>query len=391
MIDNKFNIWLQNRINKYETNMGQEYIGFYNDDYDEILSEMLAIFHKNLNTLFEYMNYRLGNRHYTADASRDLIGLIENIEKFRGVAKKFNIAVCIDDYYQDVINKCNEFLSPSGGSAIPEDFKRISIIDYDSIFKIKTDEYIEITDKNKKYKIKYIGEGSYAKVFKYKDKEYNKTFVIKRANKNMREDELERFKLEFKSMKNLNSPYIVEVYRIDEKNMEYLMEYMDETLEQYIDKNNTKLNMNSRVMFVRQILRAFKYIHSKGVLHRDISTKNILVKKYEDTVVLKVSDFGLVKVPNSELTRKGTEIKGSLNDHKSLEILGFENFRIEHETYAITKLIYFIMTGKETLEKYNKTKYNEFVSKGISEKLDNRYKNIEEIELAFNILTRELK
>lgn len=391
MIDNKFNIWLQNRINKYETNMGQEYIGFYNDDYDEILSEMLAIFHKNLNTLFEYMNYRLGNRHYTADASRELIGLIENIEKFRGVAKKFNIAVCIDDYYQDVINKCNEFLSPSGGSAIPEDFKRISIIDYDPIFKIKTDEYIEITDKNKKYKIKYIGEGSYAKVFKYKDKEYNKTFVIKRANKNMREDELERFKLEFKSMKNLNSPYIVEVYRIDEKNMEYLMEYMDETLEQYIDKNNTKLNMNSRVMFVRQILRAFKYIHSKGVLHRDISTKNILVKKYEDTVVLKVSDFGLVKVPNSELTRKGTEIKGSLNDHKSLEILGFENFRIEHETYAITKLIYFIMTGKETLEKYNKTKYNEFVSKGISEKLDNRYKSIEEIELAFNILTRELK
>lgn len=207
----------------------------------------------------------------------------------------------------------------------------------------------------------------------------------------MREDELERFKLEFESMKNLNSPYIVEVYRIDEKNMEYLMEYMDETLEQYIDKNNTKLNINSRVMFVRQILRAFKYIHSKGVLHRDISTKNILVKKYEDTVVLKVSDFGLVKVPNSELTRKGTEIKGSLNDHKSLEILGFENFRIEHETYAITKLIYFIMTGKETLEKYNKTKYNEFVSKGISEKLDNRYKSIEEIELAFNILTRELK
>lgn len=153
MIDNKFNIWLQNRINKYETDMGEEYIGFYNDDYDEILSEMLAIFHKNLNKLFEYMNYRLGNRHYTADASRELIGLIEDIDKFRGVAKKFNIAVGIDDYYQDVINKCNEFLSSSGGSTIPKDFKRISIIDYDSIFKVKTDEYIEITDKNKNIKL----------------------------------------------------------------------------------------------------------------------------------------------------------------------------------------------------------------------------------------------
>lgn len=391
MIDNKFNIWLQNKINEYEIDIGKEYIGFYNDDYDEILSKMLAIFHKNLNKLFEYMNGRLGYGHYTAHESRELIRLIEDIEKFKNVAKKFNIDVYIDEHYQDVINKCDEFLSNSGGSPIPTDFKRISIIDYNSIFKIKTDEYIEIKDKNKKYKIKYIGEGSYAKVFKYKDKEYNKTFVIKRANKNMSEEELERFKLEFESMKNLNSPYIVEVYRMDETNMEYLMEYMDETLETYIAKNNTKLDINTRIMFVRQILRAFKYIHSKGILHRDISTKNILVKKYEDTVILKVSDFGLVKVPSSELTRKGTQIKGSLNDHKSLEILGFDNFKIEHETYALTKLIYFIMTGKETLEKYNKTKYNKFVSKGISEKLDNRYKSIEEIEREFNILTRELK
>ncbi|MFR9071628.1 MAG: hypothetical protein ACLVIU_14795, partial [Paraclostridium sp.] len=161
MIDNKFNIWLQNKINKYKTDMDEEYIGFYNDDYDKILSKMLAIFHKNLNKLFEYMNYRLGNGHYTADASRELIGLIEDIEKFKGIAKKFNIDVDIEEHYQDVINKCNEFLSPSGGSSIPENFKRISIIDYDSIFKIKTDEHIEIKDKNKKYKIKCICEGSY--------------------------------------------------------------------------------------------------------------------------------------------------------------------------------------------------------------------------------------
>lgn len=390
-MSNKFDIWLQNTINKYSPGIGDEYIGFYSDEYDVLLSGMLAIFHKQLNNLFEYLNHRLGYGHYTAHESRELIGLIEDIEKFKGVAKKFNVEVDIEENYQVAIDKCNEFLSPSGGSSIPKDFKRISIIDYDAIFKIKTEEHIEIKDKNKKYKIKSIGEGSYAKVFKYKDKEYNKTFAIKRANKNLREDELERFKLEFESMKNLNSPYIVEVYKFDEENMEYLMEYMDETLEEYIDRNNNKLSINDRTMLVRQILKAFKYIHSKDVLHRDISTKNILVKKYEDVVVLKVSDFGLIKIPNSELTRKGTEIKGSLNDHKSLEILGFDNFTIEHETYALTKLIYFIMTGKETLEKYNKSEYNEFVSKGISDDFSKRYKSIEDIELKFNQLIKNLK
>lgn len=390
-MSNKFDIWLQNTINKYSPDEGEEYIGFYSDEYDVLLNQILSIFHKQLNNLFEYLNHRLSYGHYTAHESRELIGLIEDIEKLKEVAKKFNVEVFIEESYQSTIDKCNEFLSSSGGSSIPDDFKRINIIDYDSIFKTKTEKYIELKDNNKRYKIKPIGEGSYAKVFKYKDKEYNKTFVIKRANKNLRDDELERFKLEFESMKNLNSPYIVEVYKFDEKNKEYLMEYMDETLEEYIDKNNTKLSINYRTMLVRQILRAFKYIHSKGVLHRDISTKNILVKKYEDVVVLKVSDFGLIKIPNSELTRKGTEIKGSLNDHKSLEIVGFENFTIEHETFALTKLIYFIMTGKETLEKYNKTKYNEFVSKGISDDLRNRYKNIEEIELGFNKLLKDLK
>lgn len=391
LINKKFDIWLENTIDKYDTDMGDEYLGFYTDEHNGPICKLLAIFHKQLNYLFEYLNHRLGYGHYTAHESRELIGLIEDIEKFKGVAKKFNIDVDIESSYHDAIYECGEFLSSSGGSSIPKDFKRISIIDYDAIFKIKTDEHIEIKDRNKKYKIKSIGEGSYAKVFKYKDKEYNKTFVIKRAHKSLRKDELERFKLEFESMKSLNSPYIVEVYRFDEDNNEYLMEYMDETLEEYIDKNNTKLNINDRTMLVRQILKAFKYIHSKDVLHRDISTKNILVKKYEDIVVLKVSDFGLIKIPNSELTRKGTEIKGSLNDHKSLEILGFENFTTEHETFALTKLIYFIMTGKETLEKYNKTPYNDFVSKGISDELKNRYKSIEEIEIGFNRLIKSLK
>lgn len=37
------------------------------------------------------------------------------------------------------------------------------------------------------------------------------------------------------------------------------------------------------------------------------------------------------------------------------------------------------MTGKETLEKYSKSEYNEFVSKGISDDFSKRYKSIEDI------------
>lgn len=36
---------------------------------------------------------------------------------------------------------------------------------------------------------------------------------------------------------------------------------MDATLDEYIQKNNTKLNAARRIGIVRQILRAFEYIH----------------------------------------------------------------------------------------------------------------------------------
>ncbi|GAA3404197.1 hypothetical protein GCM10020370_22660 [Paenibacillus hodogayensis] len=54
--------------------------GFYDDIADERLKELFAIFHMQFNNLFAYMNqkrYANGGGHYNADASRDLIDLIE--------------------------------------------------------------------------------------------------------------------------------------------------------------------------------------------------------------------------------------------------------------------------------------------------------------------------
>ena len=85
------------------------------------------------------------------------------------------------------------------------------------------------------------------------------------------------------------------------------MEYMDYTLDEYISKYNASLSMQQRRGIVQQILRAFDYIHAKGHLHRDISPKNILVKEYDDIVVIKIADFGLVKIPDSSFTSVNTE------------------------------------------------------------------------------------
>ena len=238
---------------------------------------------------------------------------------------------------------------------------------------------------NPTYELKLIGEGSYAQVFKYKDSFYDTFFVVKRAKKDLTEKELTRFKREYEQMKTLHSPYIVEVYSYNGSSNEYIMEYMDCTLDKYISENNGKLTFSQRKGIVSQMLRAFKYIHSKDLLHRDICPKNVLLRLYDDVRVVKISDFGLVKIPDTDLTSINTEYKGYFNDPE-LRLEGFNTYCIIHETYAITRLVYYVMTGRTNTERIENPSLKEFVNRGLSSDKKKRFQDIDELTSAFNLI-----
>ncbi|MDQ0230277.1 protein kinase domain-containing protein [Metabacillus malikii] len=378
-------VYLSNKLDELVERLGDENINRYIDFYEvfpDSLQKLLSFFHYEFNRLLRYLNGRLRNGHYTAHESRDLIYLINEIKTIQSNLKGSELDFDLTQDYKQRLIECEDFLRDSGGSPIPNDFEKVNIIENEPIFYIRTAVKVPRQGRMTLYQTKVIGEGSYARVHKYKDEYYNRPFVIKKALKDLNDKELQRFRREFDEMKKLKSPYIIEVYNFDEENNQYVMEYADETLDDFIQKNNTKLDVNERVNLVRQILQAFIYINSKGILHRDISTKNILIKKYEGLNVVKVSDFGLVKIPDSTLTSKNTEFKGSLNDPK-LEVIGFDNYEVRHETYALTRLIYFVMTGRRTLGSFNRKEFEDFIMKGISDNIDERYKDVEELRNSF--------
>ncbi|SMD17230.1 protein kinase family protein [Sporomusa malonica] len=262
---------------------------------------------------------------------------------------------------------------------------------------LKTNQPVDITENNidvavtfagetrSFYPLKQIGNGSYANVYKYKDTFYNKNFVLKRAKKDLSEKEIKRFKREFEEMQDFSSPYIVEVYCYNENQNEYIMEYMDFTLESYITKHNSSLSIVQRKSIIQQILRAFEYIHSKGRLHRDISPKNILIKPYEDIIVVKVADFGLVKISESALTAANTEFKGYFND-PSLILDGFDTYSILHETFALTRVVYYVMTGRTNVDTISDPKLKTFINKGLNPAKSQRFQTISEMALAFKLI-----
>jgi len=73
---------------------------------------------------------------------------------------------------------------------------------------------------------------------------------------------------------------VVEVYRYDEALTEYRMEFCDETLRRYVERRNAKLTFDSRKRIALQFLYGLNYIHTQGLLHRDISLQNVLLKVY---------------------------------------------------------------------------------------------------------------
>lgn len=117
-----------------------------------------------------------------------------------------------------------------------------------------------------------------------------------------------------------------------------------------------------------------------------VSGKNVLIKKYEDVLVVKISDFGLVKIKESELTSDNTEFKGSLND-PALRTEGFKNYKLQHEIYALTLLIVYIITGKTNFGNIKDEAIRAFMQKGTNPDNNKRYRSLDELkEAAFKVM-----
>lgn len=357
------------------------YITFSSRKIKEIFSTIHSMFVKNFRAMNSCLPTKEYTAHYWADNSRELLLAFDVINGLERVLAKTNDALEIDPYYKEIINKCSSFLEPSGGSVIPQGMDKVEIYYTEPIFRKKDSVKISSSPAEQQYAdLQQIGFGSYATVYSFVDPFYNRKFVLKRANANLTPKEIERFKQEYEQMEKLSSPHIIEVYHYDLTKNEYIMEYVDFTVKDYIEKKNP--TVEERKKFVNQIFHAFKFIHSKNVLHRDISPANIMIKTYDDVNVVKVCDFGLVKIPDSDLTSVDTILKGCYND-PALITEGFKNYNILHETYALTRLVAFIITGKANADKITDTKLKTYVEKGLSPDKSKRFQSVDEMATAF--------
>jgi serine/threonine protein kinase len=120
----------------------------------------------------------------------------------------------------------------------------------------------------------------------------------------------ERFINEAKILSKLNHPNIVTLYDFaDQDNKLYLiMEYVEGMpMDDIIRKAISPLPESQIIPLFKQILGAFEYAHTQGIIHRDIKPSNIIIK---DNLAPKILDFGIAKIIQTEhrLTKTGTKM-----------------------------------------------------------------------------------
>lgn len=337
---------------------------------------MFAVLHKRLNDHFNDINGRAKTtRHYWAENSRDLLALIDEIEADLHTLKRSGVDAELVGSYQDALDRCRPWLSPSGGSPVPEDFKPIDVVAYEPVF-VHAASSVRLEKQQAPVKLKMIGSGSYANVYSYIDPDYGIKFAVKRAKKNLDDRDLQRFKQEFDVLSKLSFPYVVKVYQYNEAQNEYRMEYCDTTLREYIRTKNTKLSFAARKRIALQFLYGINYLHHRKFLHRDISLQNILLKEFDaGAVLVKLSDFGLVKDQTKDFTRTQTEMKGTVRD----PMLGnFKDYAVVNEVYSIAWVLAYIFTGRESLPAHTHT-VGQIIHKCAVNDVDQRYQTVAEL------------
>lgn len=208
------------------------------------------------------------------------------------------------------------------------------------------DKYLGQTLDERYQILERIGEGGMALVYKALDHRLNRYVAVKIMRDEMAEDDelRRRFTTEAHAVAMLSNPNIVAVYDVSHSDvLEYIvMEYVDGVTLKYYMERKGSISWREVLHFSRQIARALAHAHERGIIHRDIKPKNIMLLR-DGTV--KVADFGIAALEN-EIHENNGEAIGSVHYIAPEQARG-ESPDARSDLYSLGVVMYEMLTGRK--------------------------------------------
>lgn len=197
-----------------------------------------------------------------------------------------------------------------------------------------------------------LGHGGMAHVFRARDRHLDRDVALKVLRPHLTETDSERFRREIRTLARLSHPGIVNIFDLGSgNNVYFVMELITggPITELGPFEGDTE-SMTGLLDALIMVADALAYVHRLGIVHRDLTPRNILMTGNR---LPKVMDFGLVQLTETsqQLTRTGftlgtpqymapEQARGDLTGHAT-------------DLYAFGAVMYHILTGVAPFEAEN--------------------------------------
>ncbi|XP_062514832.1 serine/threonine-protein kinase PLK4-like [Corticium candelabrum] len=173
-----------------------------------------------------------------------------------------------------------------------------------------------MTDRIEDYQVlDLLGKGGFANVYRARSKHNGQEVAIKMIDKKLMRAAgmVTRVRNEVEIHCQLKHPSVLELYNFfeDDKYVYLVLEICHNgELQRFLSSHSQVFSEKEAASYLAQIIDGLEYLHSHGIVHRDMTLSNLLLTK---DMSVKIADFGLAT-------------KLSMPDEKHLTMCGTPNF-----------------------------------------------------------------